>query len=57
MLEEQLKKGEALKTAAGRHYLDFLDILLTSKVVTILIICYSAHTHTMCLCACVYVHM
>ena len=32
MLEEQLQKGEALKTTAGRRYLDFLDILLTSKV-------------------------
>ena len=32
VLEEQLKKGEVLKSATGRKYLDFLDILLTSKV-------------------------
>ena len=32
VLEEQVKNGEQLKPAAGRQYLDFLDILLTSKV-------------------------
>ena len=29
VLEEKIKAGE---TTAGRRYLDFLDILLTSKV-------------------------
>ena len=32
VLEEQIKSGETLEPMAGRRYLDFLDILLTSKV-------------------------
>ena len=32
VLEEQIKNGATLKTAVGGQYLDFLDILLTSKV-------------------------
>ncbi|XP_065919119.1 cytochrome P450 4B1-like [Dysidea avara] len=31
VLEEQIKKGEPLQPTGGRKYLDFLDILLTSK--------------------------
>ena len=32
VLEEQIKSGETPEPMAGRRYLDFLDILLTSKV-------------------------
>jgi len=32
VLEEQVRKGEPIKPTSGRKYLDFLDILLTSKV-------------------------
>ncbi|XP_065882296.1 cytochrome P450 4A25-like [Dysidea avara] len=31
VLEEQIMKGEPIKPTSGRKYLDFLDILLTSK--------------------------
>jgi len=32
VLEDQVRKGEPIKPTSGRKYLDFLDILLTSKV-------------------------
>ena len=57
VLEEQLIKdeGEAIKTTVGRQYLDFLDILLTSKVgricVTQIIVHTNAYTH-MCIILC-----
>ena len=34
-MEEQIKKRELVVPMATRKYLDFLDILLTSKVVMI----------------------
>ena len=43
VLEEQIKKRELVAPMATRKYLDFLDILLTSKVVMIFMI-HSKHT-------------
>ena len=45
VLEEQIRRGEPLKPTDSRKYLDFLDILLTSKVGSVCV----------CVCVCVCV--